>query len=255
MPKTTLAGLFTLIKRKIVKFCIFTSGFLRFRKTCFFPNLGSFVKLRNSRNSSLIFAKHKNRFVASFAKFSRNEISSQTLLVGADVHISQVYLVSVVVSRRCTHMQLHRVDVALPGWCSNTSHYRCRVPHRCRCTSGKQMQVRVAAVYTSKVYCTSCRRTGGFILFISSSQLNCISSRNFVSFRFVARMTISRNTEFRCICRLHHEITEFVSPLFRGISAKRSSTGNTILIFMSGWPTYCTYKIHADLLYLFTGRF
>ncbi len=47
-----------------------------FRETCFFSNLGSFAKLRNS---SLIFAKHENRFVASFAKFSRNEISSKTL--------------------------------------------------------------------------------------------------------------------------------------------------------------------------------
>jgi hypothetical protein len=51
-----------------------------FRKIRFFHNLGSFAKLRNSRNSSLIFAKHENRFVASFAKFSRNEISSKTLI-------------------------------------------------------------------------------------------------------------------------------------------------------------------------------
>jgi hypothetical protein len=51
-----------------------------FRETRLFRNLGSFAKLRNSRNSCLIFAKHENRFVASFAKFSRNEISSKTLL-------------------------------------------------------------------------------------------------------------------------------------------------------------------------------
>jgi hypothetical protein len=54
-----------------------------FRETRFFRNLGSFTKLRNSRNSSLIFAKHENRFVASFAKFSRNEISSKTLGKGS----------------------------------------------------------------------------------------------------------------------------------------------------------------------------
>ncbi len=52
-----------------------------FRETRFFRNLGSFAKLRNSQNSSLIFAKHENRFVASFAKFSRNEISSKTLIM------------------------------------------------------------------------------------------------------------------------------------------------------------------------------
>jgi hypothetical protein len=51
-----------------------------FRETRFFRNLGSFAKLRNSRNPSLMFAKHENRFVASFAKISRNEISSKTLV-------------------------------------------------------------------------------------------------------------------------------------------------------------------------------
>jgi hypothetical protein len=51
-----------------------------FRENRFFRNVGIFAKLRNSRKSSLIFAKHENRFVASFAKFSRNEILSKTLL-------------------------------------------------------------------------------------------------------------------------------------------------------------------------------
>ncbi len=57
-----------------------------FRETRFFRNLGSFVKLRNSQNSSLIFAKHENRFLASFVKFSRNEISSKTLTPTLLVH-------------------------------------------------------------------------------------------------------------------------------------------------------------------------
>ncbi len=88
MPKTTLAGIFTRIKRKIVKLCLFTSSFFAFaifvfRETRFFRNIGSFAKLRNTRNSSLVFAKHENRFVASFAKFSRNEISSKTLIAVA----------------------------------------------------------------------------------------------------------------------------------------------------------------------------
>ncbi len=61
-------------------FFVFT--IFMFRKARFFRNLGSFVKLRNS---SLIFAKYKNRFVASFAKFSRNEISSKTLNVNGTV--------------------------------------------------------------------------------------------------------------------------------------------------------------------------
>ncbi len=82
--KTTLASIFTRIKRKIVTFFIFTSSFLRFRfrvfETHFFRNLGSSAKLWNSRNSSLIFAKHENRFVSNFTKFSRNVILSKTLL-------------------------------------------------------------------------------------------------------------------------------------------------------------------------------
>ena len=86
MPKTTLAGNFTSIKRKKLNFVFllqvfFVFAIFVFRETRFFRNFGSFAKLRNSRNSSLIFAKHENRFVASFAKFSRNEISSKTLAV------------------------------------------------------------------------------------------------------------------------------------------------------------------------------
>ncbi len=77
LPKTTSACIFTRIKRKIVFF--FFSSILRFRETRLFRKLGSFAKLWNSRNSYLIFANHNNRFVANFAKFSRNEISSQTL--------------------------------------------------------------------------------------------------------------------------------------------------------------------------------
>jgi hypothetical protein len=88
MPKTTLAGIFTRYKIKIGKFCIFYfkfssfSRFFVFRETRFFRNLGSFAKLRNSRNSSLIFAKRESRFVASFAKFSQNDISSKILISG-----------------------------------------------------------------------------------------------------------------------------------------------------------------------------
>jgi hypothetical protein len=62
-----------------------------FRENHFFRNLGSFAKLRNSRNSSLTFAKHENRFVASFAKFSRNEISSKTLIDPLDHFHHLVY--------------------------------------------------------------------------------------------------------------------------------------------------------------------
>jgi hypothetical protein len=51
-----------------------------FHEYRFFRNFGSFTKLRNSRKSSIIFAKNENRLVASFAKFSRNEISSKTLV-------------------------------------------------------------------------------------------------------------------------------------------------------------------------------
>jgi hypothetical protein len=70
--------------KKIVTFVFslqvfFIFAIFVFRENRFFRNLGSFAKLRNSQNSSLIFAKHENRFVASFAKFSRNEISSKTL--------------------------------------------------------------------------------------------------------------------------------------------------------------------------------
>jgi hypothetical protein len=84
MPKTTLAGIFTRILKKLLNFVFFLPVFFVFaifvfRETRFFRNLGSFAKLRKSRNSCLIFAKHENRFVASFAKFSRNEISSKTL--------------------------------------------------------------------------------------------------------------------------------------------------------------------------------
>jgi hypothetical protein len=83
VKKLTIIAIVT-SNRKI--FCIFTSSFFVFaifvfRETRFFRNLGSFAKLRNS---SLIFAKHENRFVASFAKFSRNEISSKTLNAGGD---------------------------------------------------------------------------------------------------------------------------------------------------------------------------
>ncbi len=60
------------------KFSLF-SRFLCFAKTRFFRIIDSFTKLRNSRNSSLIFDKHENRFVASFARFLRNESSSKTL--------------------------------------------------------------------------------------------------------------------------------------------------------------------------------
>jgi hypothetical protein len=72
------------IKRKIVKFIFllqvfFVFAIFVFRETRLFRNLGIFAKLRNSLNLSLMFAKHENRFVASFAKFSRNEISSKTL--------------------------------------------------------------------------------------------------------------------------------------------------------------------------------
>jgi hypothetical protein len=55
------------------------SAIFVFRETRFFRNLGSFAKLRNSRNSqnsSLIFAKHENRFAASFAK--RNFVKNPT---------------------------------------------------------------------------------------------------------------------------------------------------------------------------------
>jgi hypothetical protein len=86
MPKTTLAGIFTRIKRKYLNYVFLLQVFFAlaifvFRETRFFCNIGSFAKSRNSQNSSLIFAKHENRFVASFAKFSRNEISSKTLRV------------------------------------------------------------------------------------------------------------------------------------------------------------------------------
>jgi hypothetical protein len=60
-----------------------------FRETRFFRNIGNFAKLRNSRNSSPIFAKHENRFVASFAKFSRNKILSKTLPVGEEIHLGR----------------------------------------------------------------------------------------------------------------------------------------------------------------------
>jgi hypothetical protein len=83
LQKTNFAGIFTRINRKIVKFffqVFFIFTIFVFRETRYFRNLGSFAKLRNSRNSSLIFTKHENRFVASFAKFSRNEISSKTLV-------------------------------------------------------------------------------------------------------------------------------------------------------------------------------
>ncbi len=73
------------IKNSLILYCYFQVFFIFaifvFREIRFFRNLGSFAKLQNSRNSSLIFAKYENRFVASFAKFSRNEISSKTLLV------------------------------------------------------------------------------------------------------------------------------------------------------------------------------
>ncbi len=75
-----LAGILTRIKRIIVKFLFLLKVFFVFvfGETRFFRDLGSFTKLRNS---SLIFAKHENLFVASFAKFSRNEILSKTLPV------------------------------------------------------------------------------------------------------------------------------------------------------------------------------
>ncbi len=60
--------------RYIIKKKIFV-----FRETRFFRNLGSFAKLRNS---SLIFMKHENCFVASFAKFSRSKFR-QKLYRGA----------------------------------------------------------------------------------------------------------------------------------------------------------------------------
>jgi hypothetical protein len=90
MPKTTLAGIFTRIKRKKLNFVFllqvfFVLAILVFGKTRFFRNLGSFAKLRNSRSSSLIFAKHENHFIASFAKFSQNKISSKTLAAVEDV--------------------------------------------------------------------------------------------------------------------------------------------------------------------------
>ncbi len=69
IPKTTLVGIFSRIKRKIVKF-FFTSSFFVFaifvfRETCFIRNLGSFAKLQNSENSSLGLKRK------CFFKFSR----------------------------------------------------------------------------------------------------------------------------------------------------------------------------------------
>jgi hypothetical protein len=88
LPKTTSAGIFTRIKREIVKFLFlfqvfFVFAIFVFSETRFFHNLGSFAKLRNSRNSPLIFAKHENRFVASFAKqnFVKNPIPQHTFEV------------------------------------------------------------------------------------------------------------------------------------------------------------------------------
>jgi hypothetical protein len=57
----------------------FVFAIFMFRETRFFRNLGSFAKLRNSRNSSLIFAKQENSFVASFAK--RNFVKNPSHVV------------------------------------------------------------------------------------------------------------------------------------------------------------------------------
>ncbi len=83
-----------------------------FRENRFFRNLGSFAKLRNSRKSSLIFAKHENRFVASFAKFSRNEISSKTLSMTAACHVM-------------LHVHVHAAYLCVHAACPCCVHAAC----------------------------------------------------------------------------------------------------------------------------------
>ncbi len=67
LPKMTLAGIFTRIKRKIVKFFIFTLLSLFSRFSCSLKLVPHFCETWKS-------------FCSQFCKFSRNELSSNTNL-------------------------------------------------------------------------------------------------------------------------------------------------------------------------------